>query len=555
MRQVLLAIVLFIADLVLADSPLFAPTGDVNQVAIINSGYDAMLLRVHLFRNATTSINVQTFILTNDECGRLFMYELIQAAKRGVKVRMIADQLVSDKDCDLAAFLATVHPNLELKYYRPAADQLKPSKLKGMVHGLFSFRDLNQRMHNKLITVDGKLAVTGGRNIENTYYHFSTGMNFKDRDVLVSGPVVRDMEDSFEKFWDYKQSVAGRELKDVQRRIEQNDFPRYSTWDGFRLNGFFDELSPSADDAGLIKTRFTDRMLPVQRVEFICDKPGKNSHWGLAGDGAITKRLRELLADCEQQFVMQSPYLVLDQAMREFFIKLKKNNPNLKVIVSSNSFGSTDNIMAYSANYKWRSLYIEDLGFQIHEYKPLPADLLSIFPAYPKMKTLAAQKPHANEEPEQPFLCIHAKSFVMDDRVAYIGTYNLDPRSANLNTEVGLLIYNEEVATLLKADILNDTKPGNSWVIAKRELPLSLDKVNAILEGASSAIPVDLWPFRNTSSFDLRPDAEPVPPGDPEFYHRYEDAGSFPGDESLLTSKAAKTRMLKILNGLATPIL
>ena len=167
MKRVVLAVVFFgfMAGRVTAESPLFGPLDGTNRVAIVNSGYEAMLLRVHLFRNAAQSINVQTFILTNDECGRLFMYELIQAARRGVKVRMIVDQFVSDKDCDLAAFIATAHPNLEFKYYRPAANQLKPSALRNVLNTVFSFRDVNQRMHNKLITVDGRVAITGGGNI------------------------------------------------------------------------------------------------------------------------------------------------------------------------------------------------------------------------------------------------------------------------------------------------------------------------------------------------------------------------------------------------------
>jgi len=555
MKRKLLAVFLFMAGWISAESPLFKPTGGSNQVAIINSGADAMLLRVHLFRNAKESINVQTFILTDDECGRLFMYELIQAAKRGVKVRMIADHIASDQNLDLATFLATVHPNLELKYYRPATDRLKPSKFSEIMSLLFSFRDTNQRMHNKIITVDGKIAVTGGRNIENSYYHFSTGMNFKDRDVLVAGPVVKEMEASFEKFWDYKHSVAARELVDVKAQIIKGGFVRYSTWDEFRFNGFFDELSQEANDLNLIKARFAERMLPVKRVEFICDKPGKNRGRGLAGDGVITDRLRKELAATEQQLVMQTPYLVVDKSARKFFLRLKKKNPRLTIKVSSNSFGSTDNIMAYSANYKWRSLYIEDLGLEIYEYKPLPADLLNVFPTYPKMKALADQKPAEGGEKEQPFLCIHAKSFVMDGRVAYIGTYNLDPRSANLNTEVGLLIYDEQVAALLKADILNDMAPDNSWMIARKEAPLSLDKVNALFERVSSTIPLDIWPIRNTSSFDLRPGKESVPPGHPDFYTHYQDAGSFPGDDSILSPKATQTRMLKIINSLATPIL
>jgi phosphatidylserine/phosphatidylglycerophosphate/cardiolipin synthase-like enzyme len=483
------------------------------------------------------------------------MYELIQAAKRGVKVRMIADHIASDKDLDLAAFIATVHPNLEFKYYRPAAERLKPSKLGMVIDLLFSFRDTNQRMHNKIITVDGKIAVTGGRNIENTYYHFSTGMNFKDRDVLVAGPVVKQVEASFEKFWNYRYSVPGRELLDVKARIEEGGFLRYNTRDEFKLNGFFDELSAEADIPELIKSRFAEKMLPVKRVEFVCDKPGKNRTWGLAGDGVITDRLRKELMNAEKQLVMQTPYLVVDKDAREFFIRLKKKKPELTIKVSSNSFGSTDNIMAYSANYKWRSLYIEDLGLEVYEYKPLPGDLLNVFPAYPKMKAMAGQAPAGGGEKEQPFLCIHAKSFVMDGRVAYIGTYNLDPRSANLNTEVGLLIYDERVASLLEENILNDMAPKNSWVIAKKQDPLSLAQVNALFERTSSAIPLDFWPIRNTSSFELRPGAAPVSPGHPDFYSRYEDKGAFPGGDSPLSPKATQTRMLKVISSLTAPIL
>ena len=543
---------LLLAGATFGESPLLQAADSTNRVAIVNSGYDALLLRVHLLRSAKTSINVQTFILTNDECGRLFMYELIQAAKRGVKVRMIADHFVSDKDCDLAAFLATVHPNLEFKYYRPPAHRLKPSKLRSTANLLLFFRDTNQRMHNKIITVDGTVAITGGRNIENTYYHFSKGMNFKDRDVLLVGPEVKQIDASFEKFWDYRHAVAGRDLVDVKARIKAGDFIRYSRREEFLLGDFFDEMDQEADRPELIKARFADALLPVKRVEFICDKPGKNGHFGLGGDGVITKRLRKELKAVKQQLVMQSPYLVVDKSARKFFRNLKKKNPGLVLKVSSNSFGSTDNVMAYSANYKWRSYYIEDLGLQVYEYKPHPGDLLKVFPAYPAMEKRAEEDPAADEK---PFLCIHAKSFVMDHRVAYIGTYNLDPRSANLNTEVGLLIYDEQVAALLENEILNDMAPRNSWVIAKKKTPLSLDKVNALFERLSGAMPLDVWPLRNTASFELRPGKTPVSPDHPDFYENYEDQGPFPGDEAFMSSKAAQTRMLKVIDSLAAPIL
>jgi len=354
MKKLIGLLVVVFCVSVQASSPLFDVVSDSNQVSMVDNGYDALMLRVHLFRNAKETINVQTFILTNDECGRLFMYELIQAAKRGVKVRMIADHFVSDKDQDLAAFIATAHPNLEFKYYRPAADRLKSSTLRNVLNMLLSFRGTNQRMHNKIITVDGQLALTGGRNIENTYYSFSTGINFKDRDVLVTGPVVQSMEKSFEEFWDYRHSVLGSELTDVKKRIESGAFPKYSSWNDFAFNGLFDELSVEADQSPLIQDKFVAKMRTAKRVEFICDRPGKNRRLGLAGDGAITERLREELSTLRHQLIMQTPYLVIDKSGREFFLELKKKAPKAKVIVSSNSFGAADHLMTYSANYKWR---------------------------------------------------------------------------------------------------------------------------------------------------------------------------------------------------------
>jgi cardiolipin synthase C len=128
-----------------------------NHVAMIGGGHDALLLRVQLIREARRSIGIQTFIWTNDECGRLLIHELVEAARRGVKVRIIADHFASDQDPEVVAFLATVHPNLELKHYRPAMSRIKPSRLQTLLAGLLSFRAFNQRMHNKVMLVDGQV--------------------------------------------------------------------------------------------------------------------------------------------------------------------------------------------------------------------------------------------------------------------------------------------------------------------------------------------------------------------------------------------------------------
>jgi putative cardiolipin synthase len=526
-----------------------------NKVLLVENGHDALLLRVHLIRNASRSIDIQTFIWTNDESGRLLMYELIQAARRGVRVRIIADHFVSNKDPVIAAFLATVHPNIQLKHYRPVADRIRPGRLHVIAKTLFRFRHLNQRMHNKVMIFDEALALTGGRNIENTYYNYSLSMNFRDRDVLVLGPIVKHVEESFEKFWGYRHAVPSRKLIDVRAIIDASKVPTFETREDFEFGEIFADIERDANDADVITSTFIDRILPAERVTFLADKPGKNRSTWLNGRGKITKQLGEIAFETERELIIQSPYFVLSKAAIDVFKALRTKSPPVTIKVSSNSFGSTDNTVAYSANYRQRSTTIESLGLHVYEFKPHPADLHTIFPQYNAMLKLANAKHNPTPEDRPPFLCIHAKSFVRDDRFAYIGTYNLDPRSENLNTEVGLLIEDKHIAAVLKAAILRDCGPGNSWVIARKPMPLGLDKLNALFQGISGLSPIDVWPVRNTSSFELISGKTPRPPDHPAFYESYRDVGSFPGAPVGLSRKEIHTRIYKAVGGLATPLL
>ncbi len=524
-----------------------------NRILILDNGYNALLARIHLIRNASRTINIQTFIWTNDECGRLLMYELIEAAKRGVKVRIIADHFVSNKDPKIIAFLATVHPNIRVKHYRPVDGRINPSKTRVIIKTIFRFRHLNQRMHNKIMTFDDLIAITGGRNIENSYFNYSLCMNFRDRDALVLGPVVKDMKKSFRKFWDYKHSVPSGDLIDVKKVINENEIPEVKCKEDYELGHIFDDLEIAAESSAIIKSTFIDHILPAKKVAFLSDKPGKNRSTWLRGQGKLTKQIAEIVSTANKELIIQSPYFVLSKDAVKLFSNIKKNA--VDIIISSNSFGSTDNIVAYSANYRLRSTTIEKLGMFVYEFMPHPGNLLELFPQYPEILKMAEAKVDLSPEDRLPFLCIHAKSFVMDDKTAYIGSYNLDPRSENLNTEVGLLIEDRAIAAQLKKSILTDCKPQNSWVIAKVEMPLQLGKVNFLMQGISGLSPIDLWPIRNTSSFALIPEKEPLPPNHPEFYNHYNNVGCFPGAPATLSKKEISTRIYKAIGGLATPLL
>jgi hypothetical protein len=525
-----------------------------NQLATISGGYDALLLRVHLIRHAQTSIAIQTFIWTNDECGRLLIYELIEAAKRGVKVRILADHLVSEQDPATVAFLATAHPNLEVKHYRPALSRMKPSLWRKLLAGALSFRGINQRMHNKVMLVDGAALVTGGRNIENTYYDHSTAMNFRDRDVLLIGPAVRAAVESFEQFWVYKHAVPSRALIDVEAVIVAGKFRRYETRADYDFGPHFTELEREADDAVVVVKRLSSRLRPVRRATFVSDEPGKTDGWN-GETPRITQALRTVLEKAKSSIVMQTPYLVLSKPARELVRDLRRKNPELRVRISTNSFASTDNLFAYSANYRLRNDYIEDLGLEVYEFKPQPGSLLFLFPEHARLARLAAERTPTGKPVKPPFLCVHAKSLVVDGRVAFVGSYNLDPRSERLNTEVGLLIEDEAFARDLQAEIEQDMRPENSWVIGRRTLPLKLEAVNGLIDNVLSLGPLDLWPIQNTSSFELRPGAKEVPPGHADFHRNFREVGPFPGTEGVFTTKEIMTRLYKAVGAPLTPIL
>ncbi|HEX2861182.1 MAG TPA: phospholipase D family protein, partial [Lacunisphaera sp.] len=489
-----------------------------NRLAMLSGGYDALLARVHLIRQAQKSIAIQTFIWTNDECGRLLMYELLEAARRGVKVRIIADHLFSDQDPATVAFLATAHPNLDIKHYRPAFARIKPSRLQLLIAGIKSFHAVNQRMHNKVMLFDDAVLITGGRNIENSYFDHATGLNYRDRDVLAVGPVVRTAAESFEDFWTYRHALPSDRLVDVAAVIARGGFPRYERREDWDFGGLFGALDREASDPAVIAARFASVLRPVAGARFIADVPGKSSGF-FSKTARITRELGGTLEQARERITIQTPYLVLSRSAQKLVLEMREKNPALVIRVSTNSFASTDNLPAYSANYRLRGDYIEKLRLQVYEFMPDPGSMPALFP----QRALMAERARSAGEKQAPFLSLHAKSLVIDDRIAFVGSYNLDPRSENLNCEVGLLVEDEGFARELRAEMDDDMRPRNSWVIARRPLPLRLDVVNGLIDGVLSLSPIDVWPMQNTSSFELRPGAEEVTPEHPRFYEHHRD--------------------------------
>src|SRR5581483_7541760 len=338
---------------------------------------------------------------------------------------------------------------------------------------LCCFFDFNQRMHNKLLLVDDEIGIAGGRNYENRYYDWDPEFDFRDRDVLVAGPAAIAMRDSFEQFWRHPRSEPLSRLRDVSARILTDGVsaPPY-TAHRYRDAARVAALVGHADDAQWIARQFIETALRVGDVEYFSDAPNKPQAPDEPADHALSGHIVGLFRGAKERILLQTPYLVLSREARRVFTDLHKMRPGLQMLVSTNSLAATDAFMVYAISYKYKKRNLK-LGFEIHEFKPFPAEATDLVANYAALGAGGVDRGYQRYG-RAPLiergvrLGLHAKSLVIDDRIALIGSHNFDPRSDRYNTESGVIVHDTGFAAALSASILRDIEPGNSWTIARR---------------------------------------------------------------------------------------
>ena len=530
-----------------ADSPLHAlmdADDGRHRVLILNRGADALRLRLHLIGSARHSIDVQTFIFQDEASTELLLRELLRAARRGVRVRVLVDQLLSFNQVDRLAQLALAHRNFHLRFFNPTFREARTQAWEYVASGLCCFRRFNQRMHNKLFAVDGRLAIIGGRNYRDSYYDLDPTFAYYDRELLVLGPATADMNVSFERFWRHRHASPVAHLADVGRTLLRGD----------ELDGALVKLPPDdsllaarlralladAGDLALLQERFVAPLREVARLRFVSDLPSKiGSRKPEANASSLA--IRELLAAADEDVLLQTPYLVIDRATRSLFKQHHQNNPQMRVRVSTNSLAATDAYPVYALSYKYKKRYLRELGFMIHEMRPDPAHWPTLI--------------EAADPAQPPRVSLHGKSAVVDRHIALIGTHNFDPRSDRFNTEAAVIIDDAGFAAELARLIERDMEPANSWVVAPKKRGIALVYwMSRALENISSALPLfDLWPFRYASSFEHVEGCPPLAREHPDFYRCYQDVGDFPGVDSLLAR--IRARLVAAFGAPMVPIL
>ncbi|TLX22781.1 phospholipase D family protein [Thermomonas fusca] len=588
------------ADACALPSPLLAMARDTlaastaaaprHRALILDDAPDALLARIHLIRAARHSIGLQTYIFDEDDSAQLVLDELQAAAFRGVKVRILIDQLAALRKVETLAALTSLHANLELRVYNPVLDRARLSLPMYAVAAACCWGQLNRRMHNKLLVVDDAVGIVGGRNYQDDYYDWGDEFNFRDRDLLLAGPAVADMAANFQAFWASKRSVPAEQLGDVARYLREHGpppAPHHVFHNPARVRAL---LAAVADD-DVLRARFVAPALPVQGVAFLADLPAKHGRDGAvavadAAAGAAVNPasdtshgLRGLIAGAEREILLQTPYLVLSKPAQALFRELRQRPQPPRVLVSTNSLASTDAFIAYALSYKYKRRYLRDFGFEIHEFKPFPADapfelgatgagladtdLPAPAPAVPvrtrasslRERQLAERglrsEPASEAGRPSPFassgglpvrlkraglrMGMHAKSLVIDGRVGVVGTHNFDPRGDSLNTESAVVIADPGFAAALAASIRRDMVPANAWTIGRRDDAPIFSGIEYNLSKLSERMPVfDLWPYKYATSYDYvpgpdcPPTLEPPSPFAPEFRRCNKPVGDFP---------------------------
>jgi phosphatidylserine/phosphatidylglycerophosphate/cardiolipin synthase-like enzyme len=490
-----------------------------------------------------------------------------------VKVRILLDQLYGLPDPNLQAALVGAHANLELRLYNPTFNEAKTQTLQYAAGVLFSFRKFNQRMHTKLLLVDGVVGITGGRNIEDRYFDWGHEYNYRDRDILVAGPVAGRMGVNFQHFWDYERTRPAQTLRDVAERliragrVPENDLLKPGAKRSERVRA----MAARAEDGAAVFAQLQPLTLEVGRVDFLADLPEKHEGIDIPPGEDASLAMRDLVSATQRELVLQTPYLVLSRPARNLFRELHARDDSPEIIVSTNSLAATDAFPVYAMSHKYKRLYLRELGFRIFEYKPYPEDspidlaATGALPGpasttHPTSQPLFGSGSAGSASGPVPLkragvrVGLHAKSMVIDDRIGVVGSHNFDPRSDNFNTESLVVVHDPQFAAALNASIRRDMAPVNSWRVARQEKPPVLSGLNYSLGKLSEKLPLfDIWPFPYATSFELREGCNPMPPSDPRFYECHQDVGAFP--EVDLPLKSVYTRILTAFGAGLVPIL
>lgn len=414
---------------------------------LVIEGPEAFAARAQSARMAARSLDVQTYIWHADLTGMFFAHELIAAADRGVRVRLLLDDLdARAKNSGLAALAA--HPNIDVRLFNPFAS--RAGVLGFLGEGIRSFGRINRRMHNKSWIADNRLAIVGGRNVGDEYFGASDQMNFVDLDFAMIGPVVRDASASFDAYWN-SPSAYPMEALDPQA-VNEAALQRLRA--ALRSHSWEAEGSRYATSLRSNDTirRMMAGDLPIEwsgTYRFIADDPSKITMQ--EEDAARTQvgaALAPIVRSTETTLVIISPYFVPGEAGSRLLTELASSGKSVHVL--TNSLVANDVAAVHGGYSRYRKPLLEG-GVRLWELKPVlgSAADASLFGS--------------------SGASLHTKALSVNGKTLFVGSYNLDPRSTWLNCEQGVLVESAALASQLEAIFAHQTVGQRAWHVTLEE--------------------------------------------------------------------------------------
>ena len=421
-------------------APLEAAHPGQSGFRVLSSGTDALQMRIALARAATKTLDMQYYIANEDTTGKLLLGTALYAADHGVRVRMLVDDL-NFKDIDQIMAGLDSHDNIEIRVFNPFG-----SAQEGMFErttNLFTqIGHFTRRMHNKAMIADNQLAIVGGRNLGDEYFSASKTLQSRDLDVLAAGPITADISASFDDYWNSSIAYPLRALNKQTFDPKELDQTRDDLRQHWRTNA--DPYNAKPLNATPLASQIASEQLGLTwaPAEFKADLPEKIEHPSPDYVSPPMERLRELMSGARHDFLIISPYFVPHDAGVQAMGEL--THRGVRVAVLTNSLAATDAV-AVQAGYSPFRVPLLRQGVELYEFKP------------------RQETPRAGIAGSRSRASLHAKTYVIDRQILVIGSMNLDPRSANLNTELALVIHSPLLAGQIAQIFERATSPEQSY--------------------------------------------------------------------------------------------
>jgi putative cardiolipin synthase len=406
---------------------------------LLDGSHESLSWRLALIDSAVSSLDILTYLWYPDITGNLILERAMLAANRGVRVRLVIDDLMTMGQDQILADIRS-HPNIELRLFNPWGKRNLSSRAGEMIAQM---ERLNTRMHNKLIIADSHATILGGRNIGDHYFGLNDSYNFHDLDVLAIGAIANDANDMFDHFWNSEWLVSAEYLT-TQADAEKGAAARQRMTERNRsaagLESFAREPKDWSDDVEALMSR-----LEPGTGYLVYDEVSAAE----VNQSMIT-HMFDLFDRAEKELLITNAYIIPGKFGIEFLRSLTERGVDVRIL--TNSLASHD-VPAVNSHYeKWRKPLI-DAGVSLYEFR-----------ADPEIKATIDVPPTAGK-----FTGLHTKAAVIDHKLVFVGSMNLDPRSASINTEMGAIIESTGLAARLRELMLRDMRGENAWQVTLSE--------------------------------------------------------------------------------------